>query len=298
MSPQLFDVGNRVYVQDTGVATLGFTPYTDRAAKVTRVSVTNPSAPDVWTFDVGGAKVASFLDPLDVTQRLLGADFSDLPNARDIFSWHEQAYGKMLEYPVPNGQLFTVSSVNGATADICIEYMEVSSSDVNAQMENFPRGKNFCTVYTAFVAASTTEAAETNFNAESHIQGFPNLFSGTPGQTGYDCKIKALWPQSGTVSSTTIAYLYALMGEDRWFTRSQHGGLTLIGDSGALGIECSPLKQFQNQQDAANAIIDPPIHIPPGMISQWGYGLSAGAGSTDDISGVVLHALVDVTVMS
>jgi len=127
---RLLQIGPTGYEKVTAAASLTFQPYSDRAAYVTGVRITKPSANDTWILSTSSKQVTQLQVDTVGNQQLTGNPSASSPANRDIYTWAEQVIKKPITYPVPNGQPFNVASLGVATADIAIEWEEVSKEDI------------------------------------------------------------------------------------------------------------------------------------------------------------------------
>lgn len=308
---QRLEIGPRGYVQGTAVATLSFTPQTDRAATVTDLNVTNVSATDTWVLTTAGKELARFYLISGGLQNVLGAGDSAYPGNHDIFAWCKGALDDPLEYPVPNGETLTLASVGGATADIAITYKEQDMTDITQALRNHPQGMSYRTMYYAYINAAVAAAGEIAYDTEIKPVWAPSLFTGKQGQTGYAARIKALFLQGGGVNTysgsadhrSLSSYLFAQIGGQRMFTRAAAGGIPVIGHAAATGsanrVQTADLNEYPPFQEVISAdapLFNPEIAISPGVVTQWGLGITGDVTGTANWAGSLLLALVDVMV--
>lgn len=198
---QLLDIGPRGYTVSLAVATKAFTPLFDRAAKVTDVRITNQSATDQWTFSVGGRELfrgyvhaSGYQNPFG-NSIVLGVDNrSWLPYISDLL-------GMDISIPVPNGQTLTIASVGGATANISIEYKEVSQSDIQPSQINHYEGNRFIHPIVQYANAAITAVGPTALDTQLASAWIPKLTAGNPIPPNWKINLLAGWLQPFSINT-------------------------------------------------------------------------------------------------
>src|SRR6266702_1418750 len=112
------DIGPRIYRYALAAVTLSWTPLFDRAGLVKRIAITNPSANDLWTVNVGGRELMRFRVDTVGNQRVLIMPSLATAFNPNWFDFCRDALNLDTSIPVPKGITITVASVGGATADI------------------------------------------------------------------------------------------------------------------------------------------------------------------------------------
>lgn len=310
-SQRLYDIGPRGFKNGTTVATLSFTPLSDREAYVVGIRIAKPSAVDTWNCVVGGRTIATFRVDTVGNQQLTGAVTSGVPKDWDIYQWHKHNYNCMLSYPVPWGQTMAVSSVGGATADIELEFMEVSKGTIQVADANHYEGKYFRLPIWAVPPAATTTVGENTYSSQINAPFVPNVFTNVQVQAGYVVDILALWAEgagvntySGSADAQSITnWVFAIINGQRYFTRDVPQGIPLVGTASAAGSankvynsDSARFPAFQQMQNELEGMLDKPILIGPGTTSNWGIDTTGTQTGGADYSHAYLVALADVVI--
>lgn len=312
-----YDVGPRVYLKGDAVATLSLSPLQNRALKVMRVWVTNPSANDTWTLLVGGRPVQLYVINTTGSQQLLGAITENVPKARNIFDWYKEQFGKEMFIPVPNGQTFTVASAGGATADVVFEYIETDIADMeNVNLTNHYLGNHFITPFYLSRAATMTAVGENDFDTCTRPNYMPGMLI-TPAATGmpavmplgWTYRILALMTEGGGVNTfsgsadhrSVTEYLYAIRDGTRLWTRttagiSMHGKASAAASANAVFNELvGPYPPFQSIAERIEPDLPHAIQVNPGETWQAGLDVTGDVTGGADYSKFLQVLLVDVT---
>jgi hypothetical protein len=189
------DVGGQVYQFGIAAATQTFTPLFDRAALLTRLNITNPSAKDNWTLNIGGRDIAVFRISTVGNNQLLSVAPPGSAPGLDYFEYCRNFLKQQATFPVPLGLSAKVSSVGGATADIDMELLEVDPSDANVMAINHFQGKHFLIPVTWYLNASQSSAALGVVTVDTQVapSWFPALFAGAQVPAGWQITILALF---------------------------------------------------------------------------------------------------------
>jgi len=308
---RLYDIGPRGFKNGTAVATLSFTPLSDREAYVTKVKITAPSAADTWNVTVGGRTIATFRVDTVGNQQLTGLVTSGVPKVWDIFEWHKHQYDCMLTYPVPWGQTLTVASVGAATADVEISFMEVQKGTTQKTDANHYEANYFRLPIWAVPPSATTTVGENTFASQISAPFVPSVFTNVQVQAGYVVDLLALWAEgagrntySGSADHQSITnWVFAIINGQRYFTRDVPQGFPLVGTASATGSantvynsDLAAYPAFQQQQNELEGMLDHPILIGPGTTSNWGIDTSGSQTGGADYSHAYLVALADVVI--
>jgi len=275
---QLLDIGPRGYSTSLATANKQFTPLFDRAAKITDVRITSPSARDIWTFTVGGKElfrglvdVVGFQNPFGTALVLGVANRSWLPYVSDLL-------GMEVCIPVPNGQTLTVASVGGATADISFEFEEVTSSDISTAMVNHYQGNRFIHPLVQYMAAAIAGNGPTALDTQISPAYVPKLLNGDPIPPNWKINLLAMWLQPQGINTfsgaanhvSNTVNLSVLKNGQRQFTRDATG-VPLVGGVAAAGSANSVLlpllvraNAFQLTHAGNNDGFDPMISLGNG----------------------------------
>lgn len=198
---QLLQIGPRGYTASTGVATKAFTPLFDRAAQVTDVRITSPSATDQWTFSVGGKEIfrayvvaSGYQNPFGNVVTLGVDNRSWLPFVSDIL-------GRNITIPVPQGQTLTVASVAGATASVSIEYEEVSPADIQPSQPNHYQGNESYHPIVQYINASQTAAGIVPMDTQIASPWVPKLLTGVQVPVNWRIDLMAAYMQPLSINT-------------------------------------------------------------------------------------------------
>ena len=321
--PRRFEIGPVGYAKSVGDAGLNFTPLSDRSALVTAIRITKPSASDDWQLSVASKEITRFHVDADGHQQLTSAPSASSPANRDFFVWAEHVIGKPVAYPVPNGQVLSVASVGGATADIAIEFEEHDKGDMSSpSLLNHYEGKHFRLPVWANAATAIAAAGEVAYDTQVSPTFVPKIFTGTQIQAGYEVDIHALWLEGGGDNDygdsdddqIVTDHVWAIVNSQRLFTRVPYtqtdadivsqDGIPLVGTASAsgsanqvFGCDLERFPAFQIFREPNAPIINPAIHLGPGTTSTWGISTSGAYETTHDMSDYYLVALCDVTVL-
>jgi hypothetical protein len=202
---RLLQIGPRGYQHAVAAASLSFTPYYDRAARVTSVKITKPSAQDQWVLTVSGKEITRFEVDTVGNQQLTGNPTPNVaatgsktqPQNRDLFSWSEEAINEQICYPVPNGQPFSLASAAGATADILIEFEECTKDDIKVHEINHFQGSKFRLPVWGYLSTSIADNNEHLLDTQISPSWVPSIFNGVRIQAGYTVDIHALFIEGG-----------------------------------------------------------------------------------------------------
>jgi hypothetical protein len=277
------EAGPRIYPFVLAAATLAFTPLFDRAAIVTDVRITNPSANDNWTFSVGGRELFRGRVLTTGQQQPFGGisalGFTNLT----LFTFVEQYLNMSMRVPIPWGQTLTVASVGGATADIMFELMEVDPGDLVAPGINDYRQNTFLAPIAGFVNAAVAAVGPASFDTQVAPAYWPNIFNNALVPPGWRFTLYALWLQgegrntfSGAANhvSATNDVRVIHVGQQK-FTRAGLG-FPLQGAVAAAGSANTVLEDlvnarppFQRQDALLRCMFDPPYVIQQGDSILW-----------------------------
>jgi hypothetical protein len=250
----------------------------DRAAQVTDVRITSPSADDQWTFSVGGkelfrglVKTTGYMNPFGNTI-VLGVDNrSWLPFVSDML-------GTLVTIPVPNGQTLTVASVGGATANVAIEYKEVSIADIQPSMINHYQGNRFIHPLVQYMTAAVAGAGPLALDTQICTAYVPKLIAGNPIPPDWTINLLAMWNEPVSVNtfsgaanhvSNTVALQVKRNGQIQ-LTRD-NTGLPLVPQAAAAGSANNVIlpalvryNPFQLMPIGNNQYLDPMISLQNG----------------------------------
>lgn len=319
---RLLQIGPTGYEHATAATGLTYQPYSDRAAHVTGVRITKPSANDTWVISTSSKQVTQLQVDTVGNQQVTGAPSASSPANRDLYTWAEQVIGKPITYPVPNGQPFNIASVGGATADITIEFEECSINDVMDTELNHPMSKKFRMPIWAYLSTTISDTAEHAFDTQIAPLFVPPLFIGKQLQAGYSATIHAIWFEPGGRNTfnggadhqSVTDHLYARVNGQRLFTRVPYtdaagtvisaDGIPAVGTASAAGSansvyggDLERFPAFQIFRDPIVPIISPGIHLEPGTTSEWGIAITGSATGGATFAHNYLLALCDVTVI-
>ena len=240
----LRDIGGFGYAQSEAVATLSVSPLADRALFVTAVNLSNESAADNWTINVGGRELMRFrhLTAVNGFQHLLHMLTAGVSTRMDFWEFCRNVIGVDPKIPVPNGQTFTISSVGGATADIDIQFEEVDIPSANVLGLNHYLGGDFILPITWFLNASQSAPAAVQLDTQVSPVWVPPLFSGVALPVNWHVEILALFLEGMGVNTfsgaanhqSTTRDLRVFRDNVQMFTRAGLG-IPVRGSDSAAG---------------------------------------------------------------
>jgi hypothetical protein len=240
----LRDIGGFGYAQGEGVATLSVSPLADRALMVSAINISNESAADNWRVTVGGRELMRFrhLTPANGSQHLLHFFNVGASLRLDFFEFCRNVLGIDPTVPVPNGQTLTVDSVGGATADIDIQFQEVSVTDANVRGINHYQGNLFVLPVTWFLNASQSAPAAVQLDTQVSPVWVPPLFSAVGLPVNWKVELLALFLEGMGVNTfsgaanhqSTTRDLRVFKNNTQQFTRANLG-IPVRGSDSAAG---------------------------------------------------------------
>lgn len=239
----LNDIGPVGYHQDQAVATLSFTPQSDRAARITKILVDKVSAADIWRVTCGGRESSAFdIQALGAQQPLAGP-YSGYPKTNDMFDLYKYVYGERLTYPVPMGQTITVASDGGATANVEFEYEEVDPGELSPGEMNHPEGRRFVGPLVGYRNANVTVLGENTFDTQVGPKWFPNIFVDGDLPPRWTVRVLCAFLEGGGRNTyngsadhqSNTTYLGVRKNGKILYTRDALGGIPLVGQASATG---------------------------------------------------------------
>jgi hypothetical protein len=306
---QLFDIGPRGYKQAEVVATLSYTPLSDREAYVTGLRVTRPSADDTWAVTVAGKLLAYFVINNEGNQQLLSRPSSNAPGNRVLWNWFEGVAHRPFDYPVPNGQTLTIYSLGGATADVEIEFKEVTTGTTQPHDINHYAGRHARMPVYAYRAIAPTTTSEVAFDTQVAPPWVPPIFTGHQLNAGYNVDIWGLSMDAAGVNDyhgssdeqSTTEYVWAIVNGQRLFTRDPQAGFPARGTASATGSansvyngDLERFPAFQHIRDGNELLISPAIHIDQGVVSTWGLAFKGTLTNSPDYSKALFVGMCDI----
>lgn len=310
----LTDIGPLGYLKGNAVATLSYQPLLDRAAIVKRISVQNASADDNWIVSTQGQELARF--PVNATgfQQMLQPTRSVDQRVMDLFDYCNVQLGRILSYPVPQGQTLTVASAAGATANVTIEFEEHTPGDITQDMYNHPRLARALVPIFLVPSATGTPATgtEADFTSQIGPSWIPTFYGQTNLPAGYSVKVLALFLQgagrntySGSADHLSVTDHLALdYNGQRMLTRTATSGPPVVGQAAAAGSANTVYGTEQTQyppflfswQRGAN-LISPPFNMAPGSQFRWRLGFTGDTTGGADYSKAIQGMLLDVQLL-
>lgn len=291
--PQRLEIGPRIYRAAYTAATLTFTPLFDRAAIVTSILVTNPSAADNWTVTVGGREIMRFRLLTVGNSQLMGSSVALFARPNSIFDYARTVLGAPMNIPVANGISCVVASVGGATADIAIEAMEVDNGDISPAMMNDYRGNKFIMPITGYFNG-TPVVGNNQLDTQVAPGWVPSVFNGQEFAVNFRVTLIALFLEAMSRNTFSGAanhvsredYLVAVRNGQTLFGRDNIG-IPLRPVDAAAGSANNVYQSRTNfympfQQDSGTlyAVLDPPIKI------QGGDLVTMAENITGDVTGI------------
>lgn len=275
---QLLQIGPRGYSASSAVATKSFTPLFDRAAHVTDVRITAPSASDQWTFSVGGKELFRTLVFATGYQNVMGNTVTLGIDNRSWLPFISDMLGRMITVPVPQGQTLTVASVGGATADIAIEYKEVSPADIQPSMPNHYQGNESYHPVVQYINAAQAAAGIVPMDTQIASIWVPKMLAATPIPVNWRLDILAMYTQPLSINTYSGAANHVSGTQEiqgKWngqvlFTRDETG-IPDIAQAAAAGSANSVIlpalsryNPFQLMPIGNNQELDPAITLNGG----------------------------------
>lgn len=304
------DVGGFIYDQAFGVATRTITPLADRALLARRINISNPSAADNWTINIGGRELARFRELTLGNQRLLRLSDSDQRPKMDFFEYCRWVLGIDPTFPVPNGQSLIVSSVGGATADIEVELEEVDVATGNQKVLNHYLGNQFVIPITWFLNAAQSAPAVVQVDTQVSPLWVPPLFSNVAVPVQWKIEILSLFFEGMGVNTFSGAANHQSTSQDvHWFrdnvqmfTRIGHG----IPDKGAasaagsantvFGQQSGIFRPFEVQMPSDDPKNPVPLMFGGGDVSQIFVDLVGDLTGGASYANMLLVAIARITV--
>lgn len=275
---QLLTLGPRGYTVSLATASKTFSPLFDRAAHVTDVRITAPSANDQWTFNVGGKELFRASIYTTGFQNTFGNSISLGVDNRSWLPYISDFLGRKITIPVPQGQTLTVASVGGATANVAIEYEEVSPPDIQPSMPNHYQGNESYHPVMQFLSASETAAGTYPFDTQISSPWVPKMLTGVQipvnwridllGAFGQPVSINTFSGAANHVSNTVE--LQGKYNGQSLFTRD-NTGIPFVPNAAAAGSAnnntlplTTRLNPFQLMPIGNNQGFDPPFSLNGG----------------------------------
>ncbi len=328
---QILQIGPRGFEHQVGVASATFTPLPDRAARVTGLRITKPSANDVWILSVSSKELARFQIDVVGNQQLLGNPSGSSPANRSLHTWAEEILDKPIVYPVPNGQVCSISSLAGATANIELEFEECDRGDIAKTECNHFEGRLFRLPIYGYLSSAISDNNEHYFDTQVSPTFVPKIFTNVQIQAAYEVVIHALWFEGGgrnTYSgaanhASTTDHLFATVNGQRLFTRVPYpvtalgatsgqgpnaavnatlDGIPSVGSAAAAGsansvygADLERFPPFQIFRSDDEPIISPGIKLTPGSTPGFGIALNGDTTGGAAFAHNYCVALCDVT---
>lgn len=304
----LTDIGNELLDYSLATADYTFTPLTGRDAFVTKLSLINVSADDIWDISVSNKPIISAPIFKEGAQRFFGDSDELVPQSKNIFDYYKKMFNQDYILPVPGSINLEIKSRAGATADIILEGQERSLGDASVNMLNHFNGNHYCIPVFGAVAASITAAGEHDIDTYYAPQWVPNVFVPSPQPSSWRTQLLALFVSGGSVNTFNGAadhisrteYLAVRRQSMRQFVRNNKG-IPTIGKSAAAGSankvyteEYSPFPSFQLLTTFEDSLLKPPMAFMPGLISEFSYGYTGSFTGGADYSKVLIAGLLDI----
>lgn len=236
------DIGGFGYAQGEAVATLSVSPLADRAQLVRRINLSNPSASDNWTVNVGGRELMRFRELSVGNQHLLRVSDASTAPKMDFFEYCRNVLNIDPTIPVPNGQTLVFSSVGGATADIDIEFEEVDIASGNVRGLQHYLGNVFLIPIAWFLNAGQALPGAFQLDTQVSPPWVPAIFSAVALPVNWKIEILSLFLEGSGVNTFSGAANHQSKTRDlrvfrdqvQMFTRSGLG-IPVVGSSSAAG---------------------------------------------------------------
>ena len=277
------EFGPSLYQFVKAAATLSFTPRNDRAAKVTAISITAPSATDTWIVTSKGKEI------LRARIRSTGnLNLFQYDDTSGHSRWHFMEFCRALlgydpSIPVPLGQTFTIASVGGATANIFIEFSEVDNSDLPASLPNHPDGKLWVIPITTFLAAAQSAVGPTNDDTQIGPSWLPNFLIGTLLTSAWRVELLAAFMDgvgvntfSGAANHQSTTNTKAVVQNSRRLFSQTTNNIPNLGAASAAGSANTVIGQVM-------AMYQPPDKVAAGAELVWPVPLVLNNGDTFNV---------------
>ncbi len=304
------DVGGFIYAQAEAAATLTVSPLADRALVCRRINLSNVSANDNWTVNIGGRELARFRELNVGNQNMLRLADGDQRPKQDFFEFCRNGLGIDPSFPIPNGQSLIFSSVGGATGDIDIELEEIDVSSGNVKSLNHYLGNQFLVPIAWLLNASQSAAGAVQFDTQVAPLWVPALFSNLAVPVQWKIEILALFFEGMGVNTFSGAANHQSKTRDiRWFrdnvqmfTRSGLG-IPDVGSSSAagsantvFGTEAGVYRPFALQLPFDDAAPPVPLVFGGGDVSQIFLDLTGDLTGGASYANALQVAIARVTV--
>lgn len=277
------EFGPSLYQFAKAAATLSFTPRSDRAAKVTSISVTAPSATDTWIVTSKGKEIFRFR--VRSTGNLNPFQYDDVAGHSRwrLFEYCRAVLGYDPSIPVPNGQIFTVSSLGGATANIFIEFSEYDIADLSPSQINHPDGKQWIIPITTFLGAAQTAVGPTNDDTQIGPSWLPNFLIGTLVTSAWQVQLLAAFMEgigvntfSGAANHQSTTNTKAVVYNSRRLFSQTTNNIPNLGAASAAGSANTAIGQVM-------AAYQPFDKVQSGLESQFPVPITLGNGDTFNV---------------
>lgn len=309
---RLYTIGGFGEKLGNDVSSLTFQPLLDRAARVTRIEITNPSAADDWDISVQGQYIMRPSVNINGNQQWLGNADTNYPKNRNFFDFCREYLGIDPTIPVPQGQTLTVASVGGATADVTIRFVEYTPMEVLPGELNGQSASHYVMPF-AFVPKTnvthTSGSNEDDFASQKAPLWLPNLFGAIQIPAQYQITVLALFLEgagrntfSGSADhlSTTEHLGLDYQGQRMWTRDALKGPVNLGKDAATgsantvYGFEHDTFPPFQETFVPQRNVLDPPLVLKPGSQAHFWFGTVGDSTGGADYSGALQGAILDV----
>lgn len=304
------DLGGVVYQNVLSTASINVSPIADRAARVRRWSLTNPSASDDWQVIVGGREIMRFRNLNTGNQRLFRglADTARVPI--DFFEYVRGYLGLNAEVPVPKGLTFTIQSVGGATADIDVEFYETTEDEGNIIGYNHYAGNQFIVPIWWRLNASQSSPATVQLDTQTAPPWYPALMTNTPLPPNWKVELLAWFLEGAGINTfsgaanhqSTTDSLRVFRNQVQFYSRTGVGIPARGSDSAAgsantvLGTRSGVYPPFELQNPSDDAIAPVPLTLAGGDALQLLWTLTGDLTGGASYANALVAAIARVTV--
>ena len=197
----LQQIGPRGYANAFAAAAPSWTPPYDRAWIVRRIVINNLSANDNWQVLVAGREIMRFRMLTTGNQRQLFIPTAGTAFNPPFFDWVRNALGIDPSIAVPVGMPIQVQSVGGATADVELEYREVTPDEAaNWPINNYLKNVFFLPII-HYLAAAQSAAGAVQFDTQVAPPWIPAIHNGAAIPVNWKFELLALFHEGMGVNT-------------------------------------------------------------------------------------------------
>ena len=241
------DIGGFVDSYELAVATHSYTPQSDRAGRIVRMSLTNASANDTWRLTIGGREMLVFRHLTVGNQRLFLVPDETNRWHPNLMDWDDNNLDNLITFPVPWGLTATLKSDGGATADISFLVQEVDPSDISPMEVNHYRSNVWVGPIQLAINTAVAAAGVIPFDTQFAPGWVPSLLGSATGPVslpvGWTVELIAMFLEGGGVNTFSGAANHQSVTKDNQFvldgellyTHAASDGIANQGNPSAAG---------------------------------------------------------------